>query len=154
MTSAAAIERGIDELDGLFGTTLAAAVPNPAALVFTELPLDFNGKRDLLFAIGLLNEGENEAALIAALARDALRRSPEFTVDHLAREAWYYLRTSIDPGWQFDDGEPSIPAALGYLATVLRERIALLAAHPPAGVADPAPSQARAALLRKIRDAC
>jgi hypothetical protein len=154
MIAAVALERQIEELDGIFSAALAAAVANPAALVFTDLPLDFNGKRDLLFAIGLLNEGENEAALIAGLAQAALRRTPGFDIAHLEREAWYYLRTSIDPAWQFDDGAASIPGALAYLAAVLRERIALLAAQPSAAFVDPAPSQARAALLRKLRDVC
>ena len=152
MTLADTIGNGIAELDDLLGTALAAAVVHPAALVFTDLPLDFGGKRDIAFAIGLLDEGENEAALIAALARDTLRRTPGADIAHLTREAWYYLRTSIDPTWQFDDGDPSIPAALTYLATVLRERIAQLAANGPSGFSDPTPAEARAALLRQIRD--
>lgn len=154
MTLADEIERGITELDTMFGAALTAAVVHPAALIFTELPLDFSGKRDLLFAVGLLDEGENESALIAALARETLRRAPGSDIAHLTREAWYYLRTSIDPTWQFDDGKPSIPAALTYLTTVLRERIAQLAATPPKGFTNPTTSEARAALLRSIRDNC
>ena len=151
MTLADTIGNGIAELDDLLGTALAAAVVHPAALVFTDLPLDFGGKRDIAFAIGLLDEGENEAALIAALARDTLRRTPGADIAHLTREAWYYLRTSIDPTWQFDDGEPSLPAALAYLAHVLRERteIALRSPHEP--LRDAVPAAERAVLLRTMR---
>ena len=88
----------------------------------------------------LLNEGENECALIAGFARDRLREDVGADVAHLEREAWYYLRTSIDPTWQFDDGEPSLTAALAYLVQILRERTN--------GTA----SADRAALLQQIRE--
>jgi hypothetical protein len=132
----AAVERGLEELERCFDDALDAALPNPVALIFSDLPLAYQGKRDLVFAMDLLNEGENECALIAGLVRDRLRDEPGSDVAHMTREAWYYLRTSIDPTWQFDAGEPSLPAALAYLAIVLRER-------PPAGE--------RAALLGRLR---
>jgi hypothetical protein len=146
-----AIDRGLAELDTLFAAALSAAVPNPAALTFSEVALDFNAMRDLLFALGILNEGENEAALIVALARARLRHAPEAAITHLATEAWYYLRTSIDPTWQLNAGEPSIPAILAYLATILRERIAALSATPPEGIVDPTPPAERRALLERLQ---
>lgn len=149
--SAHAIDRGLAELDGLFAAALSAAVPNPAALTFSEMSLDYNAMRDLLFALGLLNEGENEAALIVGLARARLRHAPGAPIDHLEREAWYYLRTSIDPTWQFDAGGPSIPAIVDYLAAVLKERIAALSQRPPAGYVDPTPPAERRALLERLR---
>lgn len=151
MTLAQTIDRGLDELDGLFAAALSAAVPNPAAFTFSELPLGFHGLRDLLFALGVLNEGENEAALIVGLARERLRHAPDAEVGHLAKEAWYYLRTSIDPTWQLDPEPPSIPAILAYLATVLGERIAALTATPPPGFTDPTPTAERRTLLQRLR---
>jgi hypothetical protein len=136
MTLLAAIERGLTELERAFDDALNAALPNPVALIFSDLPLAYQGKRDLVFAMDLLNEGENECALIAGFVRDRLREAPDASVVHLEREGWYYLRTSIDPTWQFDDGEPSLPAALTYLTLMLRER-------PPAA--------GRAALLQRLR---
>jgi hypothetical protein len=122
LTLLAELESGLANLERRFDDVLARALPNPAALIFSDLPLDYQGKRDLAFALDRLNEGENEAALIAGLMRDRLRAAPDAEVGHLEREAWYYLRTSIDPGWQFDDGQPSMPAALAYIAGVLADR--------------------------------
>ncbi len=151
MTALHEIDRELAELDGLFAAALAAAVPNPAALTFSEMSLDYNAMRDLLFALGMLNEGENEAALIVGMTRARLRHAPGAPIDHLEREAWYYLRTSIDPTWQFDDGGPSISAILRYLATVLNERIAALAETPPQPYVDPTPPEERRALLERLR---
>jgi hypothetical protein len=140
------------ELEARFDEALAAALAEPAALIFTELPLAYQGKRDLLYGIGLLNEGENEAALIAGLIFERLREAPQAGVEHLMREAWYYLRTSIDPGWQFDDGAPSLPALLAYLDRVLEERTAAARATPKRDAPDDVPAAERAALLRRLRD--
>lgn len=151
MTALHAIDRELAELDGLFAAALSAAVPNPAALTFSEMSLDYNAMRDLLFALGILNEGENEAALIVGMTRARLRHAPGAPIDHLEREAWYYLRTSIDPTWQLDDRPPSIPAILTYLAAVLKERIAALAQTPPQAFVDPTPPGDRRALLERLR---
>ena len=134
MSLLAAVERGLDELERGFDDALDAALPNPVALIFSDLPLAYQGKRDLVFAMDLLNEGENECALIAGFVRDRRREEAAADVTHLVREAWYYLRASTDPTWQFDDGEPSLRAALAFLSQVL--------------VARPAD---RAALLRRLR---
>jgi hypothetical protein len=89
----------LDELERLFDDALDATIPNPVALIFSDLPLAYQGKRDLVFAMGLLNEGENECALIAGFIADRVRADAQADVSHLVREAWYYLRTSIDPTW-------------------------------------------------------
>lgn len=124
MTRLDALERGTAELEHGFDAALNAALPNPVALIFSDLPLAYQGKRDLVFALDLFNEGENECALICGFAREQLRDDAGADIAHLEREGWYYLRTSIDPTWQFDDGAPSLPAALTYLTHVLRERTA------------------------------
>ena len=141
---------GLDDLEDLFDDALAATIPNPVALIFSDLPLGYQGKRDLVFAMGLLNEGENECALIAGFIRDCRRTDAHADVAHLEREAWYYLRTSIDPTWQFDDGEPSLPAALDYLAHVLRDRIAA-ARNRPKAPDEPVPVPDGTAFLQRLR---
>lgn len=151
MTRLAALERDLAQLECDFDEALEAALPNPAALIFSDLPLAYQGKRDLVFALDLLNEGENECALIAGFARERLREDAGADIAHLEREAWYYLRTSIDPTWQFDDGEPSLPAALAYVATVLRERTDACRATPRPSLADPTPAAQRSALLQALR---
>jgi len=149
--TAASLEPALAALEGVFDAALEAALPNPAALIFSDLTLGYQGKRDLIFALGLLNEGENEAALIAGLMHDRLRAAPDAAVTHLAREAWYYLRTSIDAGWQFDDGEPSVTAALAYVTQVLLERTASVRPAPAPADVDPTSATERAALLRSLR---
>lgn len=139
----AALADGLAALEGVFDAALATALPNPAALIFSELPLNYQGKRDLVFALGLLEEGENEAALIAGLTAERLRADPAAGIDHLEREAWYYLRTSIDPGRQFDDGPLALAPLLAYVATVLTARLENGAAPTPAE---------RAALLERVRE--
>jgi hypothetical protein len=151
MTRLDVIERGTAELERACDEALNAALPNPVALIFSDLPLGYQGKRDLVFAMDLLNEGENECALIAGFVRDRLRENAGADVAHLEREAWYYLRTSIDPTWQFDDGEPSLPAALAYLATILRERTDACRATPRPSLADPMPAAQRSTLLRALQ---
>jgi hypothetical protein len=151
MTPLAAVEGGLEELERRFEAALDAALPNPVALIFSDLPLAYQGKRDLVFALDLLNEGENECALIAGFVRDRLRAASGADVAHLIREAWYYLRTSIDATWQFDAGEPSLPAALAYLAQVLRERTDAVRPAPRPANLDAARGAERAALLRRLR---
>lgn len=151
MTQLDAVERNLDELERRFDDALDAALPNPVALIFSDLPLGYQGKRDLVFALDLFNEGENECALIAGFVRDRLRASSTADVTHLEREAWYYLRTSIDPTWQFDDGEPSLRAALAYLEQVLGERTAIARRTPHSRASDSVPAAERAALLRRLR---
>jgi hypothetical protein len=151
MTQLDAIERGTAELEHVFDVALNAALPNPVALIFSDLPLAYQGKRDLIFALDLFNEGENECALICGFARNRLRDDANADIAHLEREGWYYLRTSIDPTWQFDEGMPSLPAALAYLAHVLTERTAGALAAPRLRNPDAATTAQRAELLRRMR---
>jgi hypothetical protein len=139
------------DLERRFDEALEAVLPEPAALIFADPPPAYQGKRDLLYALGVLNEGENEAALIAGLLFERITVDPAADVAHLVREAWYYLRTSIDPAWQFDDGAPSLAALLSYLDTVLAERAATARATPKPAAPDDVPAVERAALLRRLR---
>jgi hypothetical protein len=148
----AEIDAALEQLGRALDDVLDAALPNPVALVFTDLPLAYQGKRDLAFALDMLNEGENECALIAGFVRDRLHDSPEADVSHLEREAWYYLRTSVDPTWQFDDAPPGLPVALAYVTAVLRHRTQATRAKPRGPSSDDAPSAAeRAVLLQRLR---
>jgi hypothetical protein len=150
MTGVAALAGELAALERIFDDALEVAMPNPVALRFTDLDLGFQGKRDLIFGLGLLEEGENEAALIAGLAHASLGRDPAFALDHLLREAWYYLRTSIDPAWQFDDPPDSFGPALAYIGTLVELRVAALT--PPATLPSDAPEAGeRRALLHSLR---
>jgi hypothetical protein len=140
----------LGELEACFDDALAATIPNPVALIFSDLPLAYQGKRDLVFAMGLLNEGENECALILGFLRDRLAADASADVSHMTREAWYYLRTSIDPTWQFDDGEPSMPAAIAFLVRALRDRTSAARALPTRPD-EPEPVIGGAAVLRALR---
>jgi hypothetical protein len=150
--TAAELSAALASLERTFDAALLIALPNPVALIFTELPLAYQGKRDLVFALDLINEGENEAALIAGLAHARLKGDPSADVAHLEREALYYLRTSIDATWQFDDAPAVLSDALTYIETVLDERIVALRAAPLPRFADPATPENRRALLDRIRN--
>jgi hypothetical protein len=138
------------QLERLFDDALERVLPNPVALRFTDLRLGYQGKRDLVFGLGLLDEGENEAALIAGLAHTASGRDPAADLTHLLREAWYYLRTSIDPQWQFDETPPSFGPALRYIGALLQQRVAAHIA-PPALSSDAPDAITRRALLAALR---
>jgi hypothetical protein len=144
-----ALANALAALERAFDAALEAALPNPVALRFTDLALGFQGKRDLVFALDLVNEGENEAALIAGLAGDALARDPAFDIAHLEREAWYYLRTSIDPTWQFDDAPRDLVPALAYVEAMVAERVARV--RRDAGRSDEPPEEQRRAALERCR---
>ena len=79
--------------------------------------------------------------------------SPDHDIAPMLREAWYYLRTSADPSWQIDEGPPSIPAALDFLKTIVRERIAHARLAPPQPPPDVLPDTERKTLLRRFRSA-
>jgi len=148
--AAAPLADDLADLEAIFDDALEAVMPNPVALRFTDLPLAYQGKRDLVFALALMEEGENEAALIAGLAHDALARDPSFDAAHLLREAWYYLRTSIDPAWQFDDPPATFGPALAYVGALVKLRVAahVRPAHAPSDLPD---ADARRALLARLR---
>ena len=148
----ARLRAGVTELEALYRDLIrAAAPPNPQferERIIAQAP----HPRELVFVFGLTSEGENEAGLLLELIASVVAAEPGAPIAHIADEAWYYLRTSIDPEWQLDDGSPSLSAALAYLYSVLCERLERLVQVPPAaplGLADP---RKNAALLRSLRD--
>lgn len=143
---------GCAALESLYGELIRAYVPQNPQFEVERIIDDLPVKREIVFIMGLLSEGENEAALLLALANDVLASDPTAEVAHLIDEGWYYLRTSIDPGWQIDDGLPSATAALAYLAELLRGRLAQLASLPPR-VVPAGEESSRAERLRALREA-
>jgi len=117
------LRAGLVRLDALYRDLLRAALPANPQFERERIIASTPNPRELVFLLGLLNEGENEAALVLELAADVTRDDPAAPTMHLIDEAWYYLRTSIDARWQLDDGEPSAPAALAYLLTILGARL-------------------------------
>jgi hypothetical protein len=118
-SESARLRAGLPELDAL----LRAAVPANPQFERERIIVQARCPRELVFLLGYLNEGENEAALLLELIDSTAAAHPDEPVAHMVDEAWYYLRTSIDPQWQLDDSEPSAGAALGYLFAVLSRRL-------------------------------
>jgi hypothetical protein len=133
-------------MHGRIGARLSKSPLFEVERIIETLPV----KREIVFVMGLLTEGENEAALLLALANDVLAATVDADVAHLIDEAWYYLRTSIDPAWQLDDEGPSAPAALAYLGETLQGRLAQLASLPPRTL-HPVQDAAPAERLRALR---
>jgi hypothetical protein len=152
MTLARTLRDGCATLERLYGVLIRAYAPENPQYEVRRIVVDLRNKREIVFVMGLLSEGENEAGLILALANDALAAAPGDDVAHLIDEAWYYLRTSIDPLWQIDDGAPSAGAGLAYLIEVLERRRAALNALPPRTLAAEDPAW-RAERLRALREA-
>jgi len=145
------LRAGLPRLHELFRDLIRAAVPPNPQFERERIIVDAANPRELVFLLGLLSEGENEAALVLELAAETTRAEPTAPIAHLIDEAWYYLRTSIDEGWQLDDGDPCAGAALAYLLVVLGERRdAALRRPPPVPVAVPA--SGREALLKSLRE--
>jgi hypothetical protein len=143
----------LPELDALFRDLVRAAVPPNPQFERERIILQTRCPRELVFLLGLLSEGENEAALLLELIDSVNAAEPDAPVGHILDEAWYYLRTSIDAQWQLDDGEPSAAAALAYLFIVLAERLAdLRAAARPAEAYRATAEPERAELLRSLRE--
>ena len=135
-------------MHGRIGARLSKSPLFEVERIIETLPV----KREIIFVMGLLSEGENEAALLLSLANDVLSAADDADVAHIIDEAWYYLRISIDPGWQLDDDPPSAPAALAYLAETLQDRLAQLASLPPRAIFA-AEDAARIDRLRALRNA-
>lgn len=149
----ARLHAGLPELHELYRDCVrAAAPPNPQferERIIAQAP----NPRELVFLFGLLNEGENEAALLLELVDAVYTADPQAPVAHIADEAWYYLRTSIDAHWQHDAGEPSLAAALAYLFSVLDDRWDALSSRTPSlPEPDETSVYARTMLLRALRD--
>jgi hypothetical protein len=151
-TEADRLRAGLPELDALLRDLIrAAAPPNPQferERIIAQAP----NPRELVFLLGLLSEGENEAALLLELVAAVAAAEPDAPVAHIVDEAWYYLRTSIDAQWQLDDGEPCAAAALAYLVAVLSERLEFVEGSRPAVSMVPSAESGRAGLLRSLRD--
>lgn len=151
-TENARLHAGLPELHALFRDLVrAAAPPNPQferERIIAQAP----NPRELVFLLGLLSEGENEAALLLDLIDAVVSAEPDAVVAHILDEAWYYLRTSIDANWQLDDGAPCAGAALAYLFSVLTERLDTLRRSPPPAALAVSIEPQRATLLRSLRD--
>ncbi len=147
----ARLQWGLPELDALYRELIRAAVPANPQFERERIIAQAPYPRELVFLLGLLSEGENEAALLLELIARANAAQPGEPLGHLLDEAWYYLRTSIDTGWQLDDGEPSASAALAYLAGVLSQRLERLRASIPPPALAARQESGQADLLRSLR---
>jgi hypothetical protein len=149
----ARLRAGLPELAGLFRDLIRAAVPPNPQFERERIIVQTHCPRELVFLLGSLSEGENEAALLLELVDSVTMAEPASPVGHMVDEAWYYLRTSIDTQWRLDEGEPSAAAALAYLFVVLTERLdGLQAGTGRAAVLSLREGPERAGLLRSLRD--
>lgn len=141
---------GLEQLDKLYVAAIAAFAPPNPGFERDRIIRALVNKREIAYVCGFLSEGENEAALIFGLMHELLAADPNGAVGHLFDEARYYLRTSIDPTWQLANAPTTIAAALGYLAIVLKRRIARIATTPVAPpLADHVEPDARALLASR-----
>jgi hypothetical protein len=151
MSLASTLREGCARLECIYTELIRAYVPENPQFEVRRIIEDLRNKREIVFVMGLLSEGENEAALILALANEGLADAPDADVGHLLDEAWYYLRTSIDPLWQLDDGAPAAGAAFAYLLEVLETRRDALA-RLPARVLPPGDPSRLAERLGSLRE--
>jgi anti-sigma factor RsiW len=152
-SEAARLRAGVTELATLLRDLVRAAVPPNPQFERERIIAQARSPRELVFLLGLLSEGENEAALLLELIDSVIAAQPGEPIEHMLDEAWYYLRTSIDAHWQLDEGEPSAAAALAYLFVVLTERLdGLRAAAPEPGASGYGEDPERAVFLRELRD--
>jgi hypothetical protein len=121
-SESARLRAGLPELDALLRDVVRAAVPANPQFERERSIVQAHCPRELVLPLGFLNEGENEAELLLELIDSTAAAHPDEPVAHMIDEACY-LRTSIDPQWQLDDGEPSAGAALAYLFAVLDKRL-------------------------------
>ncbi len=148
----ARLAAGLPQLDALYRDLVRAAAPPNPQFERERIIAGALNPRELAFVFGALNEGENETALLLGLVAERYAADPDAPVAHLADEAWYYVRTSIDSDWQLDAGAPSLIAALVYLYAVLCERLTELAQRPPAApIAESGPN-GHADLLQTLRE--
>jgi hypothetical protein len=133
---AAILAHGLARLEGIYADGIRAFLPRNPQFERERIIAELCNKREIAFACGLLNEGENEAALILELIARVRERDPAAPVGHMIDEMGYYLRTSIDPGWQLAERPPSATAAVAYLAAALDRRVSELRDDPPGYVPD------------------
>jgi hypothetical protein len=138
-------------LERLYEDAIRAFVPPNPSFDFERTLHGLQGKRDVAFVLGLLSDGENEAALCLELAHDKLAAAPDADLSVILEEGWYYLRTSIDVDWQLDDGPVPVRAMYAYLAALLRGRMERLANEPRHAPLADEPAEERAGLLRRLR---
>ncbi len=131
---AALLARELAELERIYADGIRAFLPENPQFERERIIAALANKREIAFVCGLLNEGENEAALILELIAGALERDPAAPIDHMLEEMAYYLRTSIDETWQLAARPPSATAAAIYLGAALAERVAVLQERPPCDV--------------------
>jgi hypothetical protein len=139
-----------DALDSLYEDAIRAFLPANPSFDFERSLAGLQSKRDVAFLLGLLSDGENEAALCLELAHAKRAASPASDVTHILEEGWYYLRTSIDLGWQLEPGPAPDRAMVAYLEAMLRGRIERLAQEPRLAPAADEPAALRARLLRRL----
>lgn len=147
----ARLRAGLPELHELYRDIVRAAAPPNRQYERERIIAQAANPRELVFLFGLLSEGENETALLLDLIDTVAAADPQAVTDHILDEAWYYLRTSIDPAWQLDDAAPSGAAALAYLYSVLSDRLDDLRQSPPAPLRAQRPPVDAEALLRSLR---
>jgi hypothetical protein len=147
----ARVTAGIAGLYDLYRDLIRAYAPPNVQFERERIIAQASNPREIVFVLGLLSEGENEAALLLDLMCATAAADPGAPIEHLVDEAWYYLRTSIDETWQLDDGAPCAGAALVYLFGVLNERLAMLRALPPAVALAGRHTLGHAQLLRLLR---
>ncbi len=146
------LRAGLPQLETLYRDLVRAAAPANPQFERERIIAQAGNPRELVFLFGLLSEGENEAALLLELVDAVLAAEPRSPVAHLADEAWYYLRTSIDADWQLDAGAPSLGAALAYLFAVLTRRLEQLRLAPPPVTLTASGEPEAARLLCALRD--
>jgi hypothetical protein len=130
--SSSAAERialGLAALESLYVELISALLPENPQFERDRIIRALPRKREIVYVLGVLNEGENEAALILELIGETLARDSEAPTDHLLDEMSYYLRTSVEPAWQL---ERSVCAdsALVYLFAQLDLRLHQIRASP------------------------
>lgn len=121
-SEAARLTLGLSELDGLYTDLIRAFLPENREFERERIILALPRKREIAYMFGLLNEGENEAALLLELVAETIADDPMAQTEHLLEEMSYYLRTSIDREWQLEH-PASASAALAYLLATLDERL-------------------------------
>jgi hypothetical protein len=131
---AAVLARELARLEEIYADGIRAFLPENSLFERERIIAEVSNKREIAFVCGLLNEGENEAALILELIARARERDPAAPVEHMVEEMAYYLRTSIDPAWQLAARPPSATAAVAYLRAVLEARVSRLRGAPPSRV--------------------
>jgi hypothetical protein len=111
-------------LEEIYADLIRASLPPNPQFERERIIVALPNRREIVFILGLLSEGENEAALLLALVAATRHAQRDAPVDHLLDEAAYYLRTSIDETWQIEERRLSARGLETYLETLLANRLA------------------------------